>query len=250
MRSLESSSRSRNMDMPWDAEGVNGYANSFNDKPESFEEHMRELKAMMNDLPGIDNTEEIAEDKRELSDKTQEELVSDAREKVLANFEKVDDRRIDNAKNRVFKTEIGLRYDNNSNVFRTNEESVYRITGISQIVDIVNSGYVRPKEGKLKGGHENEVFWSQGGHNLNYVDERPIIEASIDSVQDNQIGALSLDDLSAVWIFNPDTKKRENKLDVLKESRNLLAKNEKISEEELNDRLKNGISLSDISMSF
>ena len=243
MRSLESSSRSRNIDIPRNVEGINGYADNPADKPKSFEDHMRELKAMMDDLPGIDSSEKVV-------DKGQEELINNAREKVLASFEKNDDDRIKNAKNRVFETTFGPSYDDNPNAFRTNEESVYRITGISQIVDIVNSGYVRPKEGKLKGGHENEVFWSKGSQKLNFVDERPIIEASIDSVQDGQIGALSLDDLSAVWIFNPDTKKRENKLDVLKESRNLLAKNEQISEEKLNDRLKNGISLSDISMSF
>ena len=250
MRSLESSSRSRNMDIPRNAEGINGYADNPTDKPKSFEDHMRELKAMIDDLPGTDSTGESIANENETLVKTKEELVGDARKKVLASFEAADNNRIRNAKNRVFETKFGPSYDDNPNVFRTNEESVYRITGISQIVDIVNSGYVRPKEGKLKGGHEDEVFWSKGGQKLNFIDERPIIEASIDSVQDGQIGALSLDDLSAVWIFNPDTKKRENKLDVLKESRNLLAKNEQISEEKLNDRLKNGISLSDISTSF
>lgn len=238
------------MDIPRDAEGINGYANSPTDKPKSFESHMRELRGMINDLPGIDSTEESIEDKDKASTKTTEELIDDAREKVLASFERVDNTRITNAKNRVFETEFGPSYDDSPNVFRTNKESVYRITGISQIVDIVNSGYVRPKEGKLKGGHENEVFWSKGGQKLNFIDERPIIEAPIDSVQDGQIGALSIDDLSAVWIFNPDTKKRENKLDILKESRKLLAKDEQISEETINDRLKNGINLSDISMSF
>ena len=248
MRSLESSSRSRNMDMPRDAEGINSYANSPNDKFKSFEEHVRELKARIGDLPGIDNTKD-ATGGGEVS-KNQEELINDAREKVLASFEAADDGRIKNAKNRVFETTFGPSYDDNPNVFRTSEESVYRVTGIDQVVDIVNSGYVRPKEGKLKGGHGNEVFWSKGGQKLNFVDERPIIEASIDAIQDGQIGALSLDDLSAVWIFNPDTGKRENKLNILKESRELLAKDEQISEEKLNDRLKNGISLSDISMSF
>lgn len=249
MRSLESSSRSRNLDMTKDPEGIYGHTNKTEDeKPKSFEEHMRELKALISDLSGIDDTEGTIDDKKAL--KTQEELISDAREKVLASFEVTDGDRIKNAKNRVFETTFGPSYDDNPNVFRTNENSVYRITGIDQVVDIVNSGHVRPKEGKLKGGHENEVFWSKGGQKLNFIDERPIIEASTDSVKDGQNGALSLDDLLAVWIFNPDTKKRENKLDILKESRKLLAKDEQISKDKLNDRLKNGISLSDISMSF
>ena len=247
--SLESLSHSSNLDMPKDPEGINRPNNPKDPWDMSdFRKGIEELKKLIDDLPTTEN-----EDEREIGGdqdvlKTREQLVEETREKVLACFG--NNNRIEDAKNRVFETKFGPSYNDNPNVFRTNEQSVYRITGINQIVDIVNSGYVRPKEGKLKGGHENEVFWSKGGQALNYIDERPIIEASVESVQDGQEGSLSLEDLSAVWIFNPDTKKRENKLEVLKESRKLLDKDEQITEEKLIDRLKNGISSSDISDSF
>lgn len=201
-RSLESLSRSRNMDMSKDPEDIANYA----DEPKTFEEHMRELKDLLSSLPNDENNTE-------------------------------NDERITSCKNRVFKSEFGLRYDDNPNVFRTDENSVYRITGIDQIVDIINCGYVRSKEGKLKGGHENEVFWSAGGDKLNFVDERPILETSAETVKDGQNGALSLDDLTAVWIFNSENGKRENKLDVIKDIKNSMNKDEQISVEELNKKI-------------
>lgn len=76
------------------------------------------------------------------------------------------DERIANCKNRVFRSEFGPRYDDDPNVFRTSDKSVYRITGMNQLADIVNCGYVRPKEGKLKGGHTNEVSGRQGATSL------------------------------------------------------------------------------------
>lgn len=201
-RSLESLSRSRNMDMSKDPEGIANYA----DKPKTFEEHMREFKDLLSSLPNDENNTE-------------------------------NDERITSCKNRVFKTEFGLKYDDNPNVFRTNEASVYRITGMDQIADIVNCGYVRSKEGKVKGGHENEVFWSAGGDKLNFIDERPILETSAETVKDGQNGALSLDDLTAVWIFNSENGKRENKLDVIKDIKNSMNNDEQISVEELNKKI-------------
>ncbi|MBR2830883.1 hypothetical protein IKE83_00810, partial [Candidatus Saccharibacteria bacterium] len=52
---------------------------------------------------------------------------------------------------------------------------------------------------------------------LNYIDERPILETSVDAVKDGQIGALSLDDLTAVWAFDGESGKRENKLNTIKD---------------------------------
>ena len=97
------------------------------------------------------------------NDEKHEQDVDDARNAVLEAFNKSEnntenDERITSCKNRVFKSEFGLRYDDNPNVFRTDENSVYRVTGIDQIADIINCGYVRSKEGKVKGGHENEFF--------------------------------------------------------------------------------------------
>lgn len=247
-RSLESLSRSRNMDMSKDPEGIANYA----DKPKTFEEHMRDLgdlKDLLSSLPNDENGTTVDHDEKHDQD------VDRARNAVLEAFNKSknnteNDERITSCKNRVFKTEFGLRYDDNPNVFRTNENSVYRVTGIDQIADIINCGYVRPKEGKVKGGHENEVFWSAGGDKLNFIDERPILETSIDTVKNGQIGALSLDDLTAVWVFDGESSKRENKLNTIKDIKKFMGKDEQISVEELNKKIKDGISLADISATF
>ena len=244
-RSLESLSRSRNMDMAKDPEGVAGYAN----KPKSFEEHMSELKDLLSSLPTEESKTIDNDSKRHKQD------VDEARNAVLEAFNKDkesvnDESRITSCKNRVFKSEFGPRYDDNPNVFRTSEKSVYRITGMNQIADIVNCGYVRSKEGKLKGGHENEVFWSIGGDKLNFIDERPILETSIDTVRDGQIGALSLDDLTAVWVFDGESGKRENKLDAIKNVKRFIGKDGQISADELSRKIRDGISLVDISATF
>ena len=244
-RSLESLSRSRNMDMSKDPEGIANYA----DKPKTFEEHMRELKDLLSSLPNDENVTAVDHDEKHEQD------VDEARNAVLEAFNKSNnntenDKRITSCKNRVFKSEFGLRYDDNPNVFRTDENSVYRVTGIDQIADIINCGYVRSKEGKVKGGHENEVFWSAGGDKLNFIDERPILETSIDTVKDGQIGALSLDDLTAIWVFDGESGKRENKLNTIKDIKRFMGKDEQISVEELNKKIKDGISLADISATF
>ena len=244
-RSLESLSRSRNMDMTKNPEGTASYGN----KPKTFEEHMRELKDLLSSLPTDGG------DTSNGNNKKHEQDVDEARRAVLETFnngkDNVDnDGRIVSCKNRVFKSDFGLRYDNYPNVFRTNDASVYRITGMDQIADIVNCGYVRPKEGKLKGGHENEIFWSVGGEKLNFIDKRPILETSVDTVKDGQIGALSLDDLTAVWILDSESGKRENKLNTIKGIKGLIGKDGQISVEELEEKIKNGISLADISATF
>lgn len=252
-RSLESSSRSRNMDMGKDPEGIYGRAKKTEDeKPMSFEEHMRELKDLKDWVSSLPNDENVtAVD----YDEKHEQDVDEARNAVLEAFNKSknnteNDERITSCKNRVIKPEVDIRHDDNPNVFRTNENSVYRATGIDQIADIINCGYVRSKEGKIKGGHKNEVFWSAGGDKLKFIDERPILETSVDTVKDGQIGALSLDDLTAIWIFNGESGKRENKLDTIKDIKMFMNKDEQISVEELNKKIKDGISLADISATF
>lgn len=244
-RSLESLSKSHNLDMSKDLEGVSHYA----DKPKSFEEHMKDMKDLLSSLPTEENNTTNNNDKK------REQDVNVARNAVLESFGKNkegtdNDERIVSCKNRIIKPEVGFRYDDNPNVFRTDESSVYRITGIDQIADIINCGYVRSKEGKVKGGHENEVFWSAGGDKLNFIDERPILETSADTVKDGQIGALSLDDLTAVWIFDSESGKRENKLNTIKIIKEVMGKDEQISAEELSKKIKEGVSLVDISDTF
>lgn len=46
-----------------------------------------------------------------------------------------------------------------------NPNYAYRITGQPQIDDILQSGLVRAKLGKIKGGRSGETQWSQGGSN-------------------------------------------------------------------------------------
>ena len=246
-RSLESSSRSRNMDMSGDPEGIVGYA----DKTENFTEHMMDREELEE---WIRRATARRDRDKERNDEKRQQYIQEAREKVMRAFRgesDIDgDERITSCKNRVFKSEFGPKYDDNPNVFRTDEKSVYRITGMGQIADIINCGYVRPKEGKLKGGHENEVFWSAGGDNLNFIDERPILETSADTIKDGQIGAIKLNDLTAVWVFNSESGKRENKLAQIMAIKSLQKKDEQIDAESLNEKMKKEITLADISETF
>ena len=128
--------------------------------------------------------------------------------------------RISTAKNRVFSTSDGLAFGKNNPIsLHTSSSSVYRITGMSQIADIINCSHIRPKEGKINGGHTNEVFWAMGSDNLFYFDKRPVLETSKDKVIEGQIGALSLDDLTAVWIFDESKNCYVNKIDAIKQIR-------------------------------
>lgn len=250
MRSLESMNRKgHNLDTPKDPEGTINHA----DAPKSFEEHMQDLEksrdildSLLDDLPANDNinNDYAIEHKAE---------VNAARDAVLSAFEKhgEDDDLISSSINRVFEEKIGPRYDDNPNVFRTDENSVYRITGLSQVADIVNCGHVRSREGKHKGGGTDPiVYWSKGGSRLNYIDERPVIEASATTIRDGQIGAIALDDLSGIWITNPETGQKENRLTDIKDIRKLKSKNAKITIEELAQKLTQKTSILDISESF
>lgn len=95
----------------------------------------------------------------------------------------------------------------------TSSNYVYRTTGYSQIEDIVKSGYIRPKKGKVKGGHKNEVFWSLGGDKLFYYDKRPVLVVDRNAAVDGQIGALSINDLSMIMTFDENQNKYVDNLD-------------------------------------
>lgn len=116
--------------------------------------------------------------------------------------------RIQTTRNRVFIQKLPFGKTNPISM-KTEESSVYRVTGYNQINDIINTGYVRSKE-KVKGGHQNELFWTQGGDKLYYYDKRPVLEAPCTKVKDNQIGAIPLEDLTAVWIFDENQNKYIN----------------------------------------
>lgn len=70
MRSLESLSRSRNMDVPRDPEGIYSHNDKHDDEPLSFEEHLREvrkLKDSIGDLPTDTSAETIKQNEETLN---------------------------------------------------------------------------------------------------------------------------------------------------------------------------------------
>lgn len=107
---------------------------------------------------------------------------------------------------------------NNPEVLHTLPTSVYRVTGANQIQDIIDCGYVRPKGyGSRADRVGNKIYWSQGGDNLHYHDHRPVIEAPADKVQDEQLGAISINNLSAIWMFDEQQKRYVNRLKQIKQ---------------------------------
>lgn len=131
--------------------------------------------------------------------------------KGCEGMEILDNERIKDAKNRVFNDAMGLGR-NNPISLHTKSSSLYRRTGMEQIADMINCGYIRPKE-KVKGGHIKEVFWSKGSEKLFYYDKSPILEVLDDKVVNGQIGALSINELQGIWIFSDSQNKYVNRLD-------------------------------------
>ena len=152
-----------------------------------------------------------------------------------------DDNRIQTAKNRVFYSDgLGLGR-NNPISLHTNSQAVYRMTGFGQIADIINCGYVRPKKGgRVRGGHVDEVFWSIGGEKTFYYSKAPILEAPADKVKDGQIGSITLDDLSAIWIFDDVSNSYVDKKAEVRQIKSYITKTGgSISKEELKQIFNN-----------
>lgn len=131
-------------------------------------------------------------------------------------MENVDDR-IESTRNRVFNQELAFSKANSISL-KTKYTSVYRNTGMHQVEDIINTGYVRAKE-KVNGGHHNELFWSRGGDKLFYYDKRIVLEAPQDRVLDGQIGAISLEDLTSIWYFSEEKNKYIDVIDYVRQLR-------------------------------
>lgn len=123
--------------------------------------------------------------------------------------------RITNARNRVFETANGIAIGKNiPHALRTKENCVYRVTGMNQIQDILDCGFVRPRSGKVNGGHENEVFWSKGSDKLFYYNQSSVVlETLSKNMKDNQIGALPFEYLTGIWQYNDAKNAFENKID-------------------------------------
>ena len=120
----------------------------------------------------------------------------------------MEDDRIETTRNRVFVQELAFGKDSPI-AMTTNNNYVYRVTGMDQVEDIIISGYARRKD-NVKGGHNNELFWTRGGDELFYYNKRPVLKAPYTKVQDGQMGSISLEDLTAIWIFNEKENKYVN----------------------------------------
>ena len=81
-----------------------------------------------------------------------------------------------------------------------NTNSAYRLTGQSQIDDMIQTGFVRPRFGKIKGGHTNEVHWSAGNAKSGYnIKPGQYILESPRGLVDGTSNAIEVNDLSHVW---------------------------------------------------
>lgn len=137
-----------------------------------------------------------------------------------------DERKLDNNKgdretntvNKIFDNTVGIASETG---FKSEEGKIYRATKQNQIDDIIESGYIRPKEGKMRGGKEGEVHWASGNDNLKYsADDKYILETDNSKFSENNKGALNIHSLSAVWKFNKENGKWEDVLPDIKEKYN------------------------------
>lgn len=81
-----------------------------------------------------------------------------------------------------------------------NTNSAYRLTGQSQIDDMIQTGFVRPRSGKIKGGHTNEVHWSSGNDKFGYnIQPGQYILETPRSLVDGTSNAIDVNKLSHVW---------------------------------------------------
>ena len=103
--------------------------------------------------------------------------------------------------NRVFEGKP-LLISSNENAFKTTVGKFYRLTGQSQIDDIINNGgYVLAKRGKIKGGRFGETHWSKAdGHTYNPNEGGYLIEA--DNIVHNQIGGIPSNSVNIYKVNN------------------------------------------------
>lgn len=90
----------------------------------------------------------------------------------------------------------------------TSEGFAYRETGFSQINDIIETGFVRANDKRPS----NQVWWTLGGSNSFHVNKKPILVASTNAVQDLRTGAVSINDLVEIWIYDEQSQTWNNKI--------------------------------------
>lgn len=110
-------------------------------------------------------------------------------------------------RHRVFKPFVFGEIGENDYI-ADNPNYAYRITGQPQIDDINMSGFIRAKEGKMKGGRTGETQWSQGMANFKYNPDtnkdRYIIVTNSHDLNDRK-ESLSKDEL--IQVMHSDGKK-------------------------------------------
>lgn len=115
--------------------------------------------------------------------------------------------RVNEALNRRFETKEGIKlFKGKENSLSTSEEYCYRSTGINQIEDIINTGYIRSGYRKSKPDHKFDVDWSHGSDTLFYSADYPILVVK-DSIFNGGVereGAFTINDLAAIYKKNSE----------------------------------------------
>ena len=121
------------------------------------------------------------------------------------------DDRINESINRIAPSPVPIGRDNPT-ALATREGYVYRETGLSQIEDIIECGFVRSNVNRPS----NQVWWTYGGPKSFHVNKRPILVASCDVVTDFGVGAIFIDDLEEIWFYDEQNQVWNNNIDYVK----------------------------------
>lgn len=101
---------------------------------------------------------------------------------------------------------------NDPTALSTKDGYVYRETGFDQLEDIILCGYVRCSGKRTS----NQVWWTSGGENSFHVNKKPVLVASSDIVKDFSEGAISVQDLDEIWVYDTEKQMWENRIEDIK----------------------------------
>ena len=106
-------------------------------------------------------------------------------------------------RHRVFDSPPAIKRKPGQGVLMTeNPNFAFRVTGQDQIDDMMQSGQVRSKVGKMRGGRTGETQWSQGTQGLGYSAQsnegKYVIETPVQGLQDRD-GGLPLSEVSRIY---------------------------------------------------
>lgn len=91
-------------------------------------------------------------------------------------------------RHRVFEGGSPITVSNPNALRATDTTKAYRLTDQSQVDDMLDTGGVRAREGKMKGGHTGEVHWSAGHDTLGYnpSDGKYVIETDYSNLNERE----------------------------------------------------------------